>query len=88
MRERSCWWYISEPTPASLPRTALEAEGGGEHATLRSRAGKTAALEVWPEAGMAYSADGDTVHFVELFPPRSLAAYEQEIYQDPGPFVR
>ena len=66
----------------------LESELPGEATLLRSRAGKTANMHVRAEEGVAYSAEGDEVHFVEVFRPRSLQDYESEIYNDPGPFIR
>ena len=36
---------------------------------------------------MAFSADGDEVEFLEVFPPTTLERYESEIYREPGPFV-
>ena len=43
---------------------------------------------VHAEQGVAYSADGDEVAFVEVFRPRSLAEYERDIYRDPGLFIK
>ena len=66
----------------------LESELEGKATLLRSRARKTANMHVRAEEGVAYSAEGDEVHFLEVFRPRSLGAYESEIYEDPGPFIR
>lgn len=78
----------SGPALAGVTRADLDAPAGGEPAALRSRAGKEYVHYAHPEQGLAYSAEGDDVLFVEVFRPRSLEAYEAEIYRDPGPFTR
>jgi hypothetical protein len=55
---------------------------------MRSRAGKEYTHTVYPTEGVAFSADGDEVVILEVFPPRTLDAYLKEIYEDPGPFIR
>jgi hypothetical protein len=74
--------------PEGVTGSGLDAELGGTGAELRSRAGKMFNHHVHAEQGVAYSADGDEVAFVEVFAPRPLADYERDIYRDPGPFVR
>jgi hypothetical protein len=56
--------------------------------SLRSRAGKTFNHYVYPEKGVAFSADSRSVRFIELFPPTSLEAYKVEIYEDVPPFIK
>ncbi len=74
---------LTEISPADL--TGLYGEST---ARLRSRAGKRANLWVWPEEGMACSVQGDTIHFLEVFPPCSRDEYEARIYRKPPRFVR
>jgi hypothetical protein len=78
----------SGPALAGTTPSEIDAQVGGRGQRLRSRTGKTANQYVQAERGVAYAEDGGTVQFVEIFPPRSHAAYLQDIYQDPGPFTR
>ena len=78
--------YLSEPE--DVTEASLAAELGGPGELLSSRTGKTFNLHVHADQGVAYSADGDDVAFVEIFRPRSLAEYERDVYVDPGPFIR
>lgn len=80
--------YLGEDAVAGLSRADLAAELGGEAVRLRSRAGKQAGLFVHAEQGVAYSAQGDSLDFVEVFRPRSQSAYETEIYREPHAFIR
>lgn len=74
---------LPEVTPADL--TAQLGDGA---VALRSRAGKRANLWVHAEQGVAFSAQDDTLDFLEVFRPRSQAAYEAEIYREPHAFIR
>lgn len=65
-------------------RSALK----GKSKSLRSRAGKEFDHMVYPADGVAFSCEDDELRFVEVFPPRPLEAYLDEIYRDPGPFTR
>lgn len=65
----------------------LRTELGAPRDMLASRAGKDFTHYVYPERGIAYSANADSVAYLEIFPPTTLAQYEQELYLDPGPFV-
>ncbi|MBS3940884.1 MAG: hypothetical protein KG028_07980 [Actinobacteria bacterium] len=80
--------YLGRGALADVTRSQITAEVGDDGVRLRSRAGKQANLVVHAEQGVAYSAEGDTLHFLEVFRPRSQAAYEAEIYADPGAFIR
>lgn len=80
--------YFTRNTLKDLKPADLERELHGEPILLRSRAGKVANLYVHAEAGVAYSAEDDEIHFIEVFRPRPQNAYEAEIYIDPGPFIR
>lgn len=71
------------PTPAEL-----EQELGAPAAVLRSRAGKSYRHAVYPQQGLAYSADAKRVAFIEIFPPTTLADYQERIHDEPEPFVR
>ncbi len=53
---------------------------------LRSRQGKRAHLHVVAEQGIAWSELDGQIGWMELFPPRSLAAYVADIYQEPPRF--
>lgn len=77
--------FLDSVTPESV-RERL----GEPTLTLRSSAGKRSTLWVYPGAGLAVSAGGDTdaVDFVEVFPPTTAEEYEQNIYDDPGPFIK
>lgn len=66
---------------SSLSAETLKARFGGDGVELRSRAGKTSNLHVYPEQGVAISI-GDEVDFFELFPPMSLNDYKHKIYID------
>src|SRR5262245_321752 len=68
---------------ASLSSEKLQRELGGEGEVLRSRQGKTCNLHVHPEKGIAFSAQGDIVGLVEVFPPTNLAHYRRDIYEEP-----
>ncbi len=71
-----------------LTRDELEAELGDDGTRLRSRVGKHANHYAFPRKGVAFSSDDQAVKFVEVFPPRSLEAYQTEIYREPPPFKR
>lgn len=78
--------YAGRGALKDISRASLEADLGDGH-ELRSRAGKRSLLHVYPDRGVAFSADGDEVEFLEVFPPTTLERYESEIYREPGPFV-
>ena len=79
--------YLGEDAVAGLSAADLAADLG-DAARLRSRAGKHATLFVHAEQGVAYSAQGDRLDFLEVFQPRTQAAYEAEIYREPHAFIR
>jgi len=60
----------------------------GKGKEMRSRAGKEFTHVVYAEEGLAFSAEGDELGFVEVFRPRPLKQYLEDIYRDPGPFTR
>ncbi|MFP4210007.1 MAG: hypothetical protein ACLFR8_02095 [Alkalispirochaeta sp.] len=74
---------LTEISPADL--SGLYGESA---ARLRSRAGKTVDLWVRPEEGIACSVQGETIHFLEVFPPCSRDDYEARIYREPPRFIR
>jgi hypothetical protein len=80
--------YVPSAGLAETTPSEIDAQVGGRGHRVRSRTGKTANQYVQAERGLAYSEDGGTVQFVEIFPPRSREAYLTDIYQDPGPFTR
>ena len=74
---------LDDLTPADL-----ESQLDSSYVELRSRAGKRFRHRVHPDLGVAYSASGDAIAFVEIFSPRSIQAYQAEIYREPPPFKR
>ena len=72
----------------AVSRYELDAQFGGDAVRLRSRAGKLANLCVHAEQGVAYSAQGQSLDFLEVFRPRTQQAYEEEIYREPLAFIR
>lgn len=76
--------WLRDITPEQLEKKI----GGGAPTHLRSRSGKKASHYVHPEQGIAYSSQKDKVLFVEVFQSRSLEAYLEQIYEEPGPFIR
>jgi len=73
---------------ADITSTDLREHFGDDAVRLRSRAGKRAHLWVYAEQGVACSAEGETVHFLEVFPPCSQGEYEARIYREPHDFIR
>lgn len=73
---------------ADVSPEAFRTHLGDGAVRLRSCAGKTAHLLVYAERGIAYSAQGETVHFLEAFLPCIQREYERRIYRDPGIFIR
>jgi hypothetical protein len=74
--------YASEP--AGISAAQLEQEAGADQPlVLRSRAGPQAELVVHPGVGLAWSHEGEFVHFVEAFPPMSAEQYRRELYNEP-----
>lgn len=71
-----------------LDPKALQDNMGEPSIRLRSRAGKRFNHYVYPEKGVAFSADHNGVRFLEIFPPTSLEAYKSEIYEEPPPFIK
>jgi len=83
--------YVSDPDYLdSVTAETLIDTFGESPLSLRSRAGKSSRLAVYPSRGLAFSyrRESDPVEFLEVFPPTSAAEYEAEIYDDPGPFLK
>lgn len=80
--------YVGKKALTDLSPSRLADELGGEGVRLRSRAGRTAGLWVHAQRGIAYSAQGEHLDFVEVFRPRTTEQYEAQIYREPGPFRR
>lgn len=96
-------FYFKDTTPAAKPivivldapealaqldPNELRAELGAPRETFASRAGKDFAHYVYPDRGIAFSANRDTLAYLEIFSPMTLTQYENELYLDPGPFVK
>jgi hypothetical protein len=81
--------YISAPEALTgLGTDSLRRELGAPAAMLPSRAGKSYTHAVYPEHGVAFSADNTNVAFIELFPATTLERYQAEIYDRPEPFTK
>lgn len=61
---------------------------GKAHFALRSRAGKTHQQIVYPAQGIAFSTDGASLDFLEIFPPTTIAKYKREIYRTVPAFTK
>ncbi|HKK48483.1 MAG TPA: hypothetical protein VJ932_05270 [Alkalispirochaeta sp.] len=73
---------------ATVTMDMLRARFGTTAVRRASRAGKQANLWVYAEQGIAFSARGQTIHFLEVFSPCSQEEYEAQIYKNPGDFIR
>jgi hypothetical protein len=73
-----------------LSATDLISCYGKPEAEERSRAGKTANYAVYAKEGFAFSYKhkDHEVHYLDLFPVMPVAAYTENIYLSPGPFIR
>jgi hypothetical protein len=81
--------YVSEAgLPHRANHQALARRAGTGVRTLRSRQGRTAQTYVAAEAGLAWSALGGDIGWIELFPPMSFDAYRETIYKEPPTFIR
>jgi hypothetical protein len=56
--------------------------------TVRSRAGKTSNQLIFATRGLTVSITKDEVHFVEIYHPCTVEEYLENIYQEPGKFIR
>jgi hypothetical protein len=79
---------IRREAMAAISPAELREIFGGEAVRLRSPAGKQAHLWVWADQGVASSVQGQTVHFLEVFPPCTQSEYEARIYREPPRFIR
>ena len=61
---------------------------GKQYVELRSRAGKTHKQIVYPAQGIAFSTDGESLDFLEIFAPITKAKYLQTIYKDVPALVK
>lgn len=68
----------------------LRQELGEPELELRSRAGKHNRIFVYPQQGIAFSADLSSggVDFIEVFQPMTADSYRQTIYREPPKFKR
>ena len=87
--DRPAMVYIGDrDTLRSLRAGELMEALGGEGVRLRSRAGKRVVQHAYPDAGIAFAAEGDEIKLLEIFPPTTREDYESRIHVDPGPFIR
>lgn len=61
---------------------------GGRFVKMPSRAGKTHRQIIYPTKGIAFSTDGETLDFLEIFPPTNLVKYKREIYREVSIFAK
>jgi hypothetical protein len=82
--------YIEQPGRdyPQLTSPALRKYLGEPAAELPSRAGPQHVQSVYPEQGMAFSADQQEVSFLEIFQPTTLETYQAQFYMNPGTFIR
>lgn len=76
------------PELDQFDRKTLQEHFGGPGVKLPSRVSKRAVHHVYPEQGIAFSADPESVSILEIFPPTTLEAYKATIYHDPGLFIK
>jgi hypothetical protein len=87
--DRQVMLYVPRAILEGTDPAALERElGGPPAAQLRSRTGADSSFRVWPDRGVAFATDGHAVEVLEVFPPTTLERYRDEIWQDPGEFIR
>ncbi len=55
---------------------------------VRSRAGKPSNQLIFAKLGFTVSLKGDNVDFIEIYPPCSLEDYLDNVYREPGLFIR
>jgi hypothetical protein len=55
---------------------------------LGASSGKRFKQYVYPDLGVAFAADNETVSFLEIFPPASLDEYRATLYSEPPAFIR
>lgn len=80
--------YIEGPSLAEgSKRDLIEALGEPEE-RLPSRGGKGSTICVYPAKGLAFSATGQMLEFLEVFPPTTLAKYKKDIYRKPPDFIK
>jgi hypothetical protein len=80
--------YVPRAALQDTDPSALERELGPPAAELRSRTGAESSMRVWPDRGVAFASDGGAVEVLEVFPPTTLEHYRDEIWRDPGEFIR
>ncbi len=56
--------------------------------TVRSRAGKTSNQLIFASQGITASLRDDSVDYIEIYPPCSLQDYLDNVYREPGLFIR
>jgi hypothetical protein len=87
--DRQAMLYVPRSMLEGTDPAALERGlGGPPAAQLPSRTGADSELRVWPDRGVAFATDGRAVEVLEVFPPTTLERYRDEIWNDPGEFIR
>jgi hypothetical protein len=56
--------------------------------TVRSRAGKTSNQLIFAAHGITVSITKDEVHFIEIYLPCTVDDYLENVYREPGKFIR
>ena len=88
--ERQVMMYL---TAEMLEKRKLKPEDfyskfGKRYVQLRSRAGKTHRQIVYPAQGVAFSTDGESLDFLEIFPPTTIAEYKRGVYRTVPVFIK
>ncbi|MGB1206179.1 MAG: hypothetical protein ACPG5B_11065 [Chitinophagales bacterium] len=79
--------YISnEKVLKSLSFNDLQQQYGPAEQDLRSRVAKYVQQYVYPEIGLAYTADDEKIYFIEIFPKTTMENYLATIYETPPIF--
>jgi hypothetical protein len=71
-----------------LRRSALCSKMGDDFVRLPSRAGKQATILLYAREGIAFSCQGERLHFLEVFEPCTQKEYEDRYYRPPPAFIR
>ena len=71
-----------------ITRTAMCSQMSTDPMQLRSRAGKRAQLLAYASEGIAFSTQGEDIHFLEVFTPCTHREYEIRFYRPPSRFIR
>jgi hypothetical protein len=80
--------YISNDALINKLWNELKLTSAAPEETVRSRAGKTSNQLVFASQGLTVSITKDEVDFVEIYFPCTVEEYLENIYREPGKFIR